>query len=510
MNRSAERASTVQRSYELLPALQGTLVGLCLSTLCLHLDRFAEEIERLPPDLVQCVVDALAAQRSLNSTALETIVAAGSAPLVDRIVLRLGEPLAQPSASVFDSIEELEEYVRSSRRPADSPFGELQAVSLAITLVNDAWLAPLASFTALTELEMSSCYYVTDEPLCSALSCLPLLRSLDLDRCKRVSDAGLTPLAEGRLPRLHSLGLGGTRAHTVLHALAHCTPELRTLDASGSTFGDWQLRALCGAEEGGTERPLPLRRLAIAKTRVSNAALLMALSSTLESLDLSFNPDVKDSAFLGELPQLSTLDVSLNHWVDDEALSALCAGAPRLERLNLEKTDVTDDALAQLGRLHALRHLDLGRTAVGGSAGASWAWLRRLEGLETLYLPYCPLALVETAPSIVPFFPPSLRHLKLSRVLHFDDAAVLALAERSRQQTDGLKLTALDLGSPGLTNACVPALCALVDAGLTSLRLWHTRVTRVGIVELMATARVMGLDTTMSCSEGTYLLRRVA
>ena len=88
----------------------------------------------------------------------------------------------------------------------------------------------------------------------------------------------------------------------MLHALAHCTPELRTLGASGSTFGDWQLRALCGAEEGGTERPLPLRRLAIAKTRVSNAALLMALSSTLESLDLSFNPDVKDSAFLGELP----------------------------------------------------------------------------------------------------------------------------------------------------------------------------------------------------------------
>jgi len=28
-------------------------------------------------------------------------------------------------------------------------------------------------------------------------------------------------------------------------------------------------------------------------------------------------------------------------------------------------------------------------------------------------------------------------------------------------------------------------------------------------VQLMATARVMGLDTTMSCSEGTYLMRRV-
>ena len=92
-------------------------------------------------------------------------------------------------------------------------------------------------------------------------------------------------------------------------------------------------------------------------------------------------------------------------------------------------------------------------------------------------------------------------------VLLVDDAAVAALAECTC--AGGVRPRALDVGSPALTDACLPALSNLADAGLTSLKLWHTDVTRAGIMRLMGATRGLGIDTSMASSDGTYLLRQV-
>ena len=84
----------------------------------------------------------------------------------------------------------------------------------------------------------------------------------------------------------------------------------------------------------------------------------------------------------------SQLDLSLNAWVDDETVSLLAASLPRLTRLCLEKTDVTDVGLAALGTIGgSLTYLDLSRTVVRGSE-ESYAALRHMDGLQQLLLAY--------------------------------------------------------------------------------------------------------------------------
>ena len=105
----------------------------------------------------------------------------------------------------------------------------------------------------------------------------------------------------------------------------------------------------------------------------------------------------------------------------------------------------------------------------------------------------------------------SLQRLKLSRALRVDDAALLCLAQIMEARGHGtIALRELDLGSPYITNASVPALSSNVRlAGLQLLTLWHSKISILGAASLMRESG-MGLDTAMHSSEGTYLLTRIA
>ena len=102
--------------------------------------------------------------------------------------------------------------------------------------------------------------------------------------------------------------------------------------------------------------------------------------------------------------------------------------------------------------------------------------------------------------------------LKLSRALAFDDAALNCLAQIASGSGRGSPtlrgLTALDVGSPAITDAAIPSLQALAHGGLHSLTLWHSKISRAAVDRLMA-ATGMALDQSMGTSDGTYLLRRV-
>jgi hypothetical protein len=100
--------------------------------------------------------------------------------------------------------------------------------------------------------------------------------------------------------------------------------------------------------------------------------------------------------------------------------------------------------------------------------------------------------------------PPNLSRLKLSRAIGFDDAALHCLAYQASCLGG---LSALDVGSPGITDAAIPALEALASFGLHALTLWHSKVSREGVERLMRTTG-MSLDQSMASSDGTYLLRR--
>lgn len=246
---------------------------------------------------------------------------------------------------------------------------------------------------------------------------------------------------------------------------------------------------------------MPLTRLSLAKTSITDAGChaLSALGGTLTSLDLTFNPKIRAAAFFASLPNLTELDASLNAWLDDEAAITIASSMPKLRKLTLEKTDVCDAGLAAIATHLAgsLEHLDLSRTPVSGSE-ESFAGLSRMRSLRNLLLAY---SLVDL--QLAFNLPPNLDHLKLSRAIGFGDDALQCLARQPRAHA----LSCLDLGSPAITDAALPALQSLADQGLTSLTLWHTKLTREGAERLMA-GTGLELDTSMASSDGTYLLRK--
>lgn len=236
-------------------------------------------------------------------------------------------------------------------------------------------------------------------------------------------------------------------------------------------------------------------------------ASLHLVGGSLTSLDLSFNTQIHKSDFLRHLPNVTELDLSLNAWVDDAAVDAVARSMPMLRRLTLEKTDITDLGLAALGRLQSsLEYLDCSRTLVRGTP-ESYSSLCRMRMLRELLLAYSPVDI-----QLAWHLPPQLERLKLSRVLAFDDSALECLAKQqlSRSVDDGAAAAAtlhsLDVGCPGITDRAIPALQRLVEAGLRSLTLWHTRITPEGAARLMETTGLSedtGLG--MASSAGTYL-----
>ena len=100
--------------------------------------------------------------------------------------------------------------------------------------------------------------------------------------------------------------------------------------------------------------------------------------------------------------------------------------------------------------------------------------------------------------SIVRYLPRTLRHLTLPfRLGHITDEAVHRLA------LEGPPLASFSLGGPQITDAAVQSLLAVPT--LTSIGLWHSRVTEEAVDQLCET-RGFVVDDTLHTSRGTHLL----
>ncbi len=393
-----------------------------------------------------------------------------------------------------------------------APLTKLRRLQLASTNVSDAAIETIAALPALEELNL----YRTKVANAGLARLKKLTRLRDVDvRYTRVTAAGVADLAAaGRIrvafsapPSMRAVPapgkdvagwikrLGGTisadgsvislRGTAVsdqsLAALGVLGRVVRSLELGGTGVGDGGIAALTGLT--GLEeldltattitdrglallKPPRLRRLVLDNTYVEGTGL--AASEALEELDLLGAP------------------------VSEAGLEAIARAAPRLHRLHLGETDMTDASLATLAGLGKLTHLDLAATDTGDEG------LKHLGKLTSLRF----LRLRETRLTDA-----GLEHLAALGGLEFLDlgrtrisnAGMASLArlkslhalvlEYAEVNDEGLApLTALsslrdlNLDSTHVTDLAIAQLSGY--AGLTKVNLYHTLVTREGVGRL--------------------------
>ena len=299
--------------------------------------------------------------------------------------------------------------------------------------ITDGVLAQLAgspeAAAAITEIDMKGAK-VSANGL-SALSTLPNLESLDISN-SRVGSDSLTVI--GKSQSLKTINLANSDANDRVVSELSRIPHLQSLDLSGtqvtggSATGLGSMRELTDLSLMGTAADdqvvagltaLPLRKLELSKSRITNASLPLILKiATLETLNVSFNgvtgdgfkgfgkSDIKElnvgeTAFGIEgfvaikgmksleklnvygaglvqhqscnvfrtFPNLKTLNAGRNA-VADPGMVQFFKGHKTLEELELHQNKgITDNGLAALIAVKTLRLLDVSGTSCGAAGG---------------------------------------------------------------------------------------------------------------------------------------------
>ena len=419
---------------------------------------------RLPPDLVQRVFDALAAEARMDLP----LIAAASDWGLQRVALpgNVGACDAWVAAGVIPHC------------------ATLLSLDLGRADIGDASAALLGAN-------------------------LRALRELRLDHCVRLSDAGLAEVGRG-LVGLRTLSLVGCTALTgrgVAHLAA--LSELRVLDLSRCYSVRGGLEALEGLGaledldlgscfELGDAAVAPLaalaalRTLCLAHTKVTDDGICAALPAPrpcMAALDVSGCESLSDAALVhvaAACPALASLGAShcplLGAPRGARALAARC----RLRSLNLAYTMVTDASLVALvgreGAGAALETLTLEACEVGdvGAAAVAHAYGATLRALDLSDTQVTDVGAGEVARNC-----PGLRQLALS-FTRVGDPGVAAVS----------------LGCPALEDLGIDTARVTDDAlghlhrlgALRTLDLFGARVTDAGAAQLGRCLGLVSLD----------------
>lgn len=253
--------------------------------------------------------------------------------------------------------------------------GEIVAVKLAGTWVNDSELLDLAALPGLERLDLSHTR-ISDEGLLY-LRRAKRIRELNLLYAEQITDQGMNAIK--LWTELRSLNVRGTRIGDGTMAVVSGLPQIQSLDVSGTAITENGLDNLISL--------VNLKRLEMGRNRLREDALvILRLVNDLEWLDLSGPRSVNrnqrsDSNALapvlveaiGDLTRLRVLKLGhLN--IDADGLNVLAPKLLQLERLGLELCPRIDDAsLPVLAKWPSLKHVDLQETAVTPGA------LRKLQ-----------------------------------------------------------------------------------------------------------------------------------
>jgi hypothetical protein len=182
--------------------------------------------------------------------------------------------------------------------------------------LTDACLPHLAAFgQTLTWLVLNGSSGITDAGL-AHLASLPLLGTLNLDRCSQITDAGMANVS--RLQQLHGLGI--SKLPLLSDAALRYVAELKQL------------------------KTLYMGPTSVGGCRITDAGLqCLGGLQRLEFLNLSGIPGITDAGLqsLAGLQQLQTLDLGGCAKITDAGLLSL-AGLQLLEDLTVDDTAVTE------------------------------------------------------------------------------------------------------------------------------------------------------------------------
>jgi internalin A len=244
--------------------------------------------------------------------------------------------------------------------------GNIVAVNLSSTWVNDTEMLRLASLPKLEGLDLSHTR-ISDEGL---LHIRPARQICDLNLlyAEQITDLGLNAIKAWT--NLKRLNVRGTRISDPTLAIIGKLTQLESLDIANT-----------GVTEAGLDALVPLthlKHLAIGRSRFSDDALsVLRLLTTLESLDLSGprgvarNQRAESGAIspalvqaIGELKDLRVLRLGHNQIAAQE-LRSLAGSLGKLEKLGLEAcARIDDEALRVIAGWKSLKYIDVQETKV--------------------------------------------------------------------------------------------------------------------------------------------------
>jgi Leucine-rich repeat (LRR) protein len=224
--------------------------------------------------------------------------------------------------------------------------GEIVAISLRGSWVNDAELLDIARFRKLERLDLSHTR-ITDEGMHN-LSAATGLRELNLTYAEQITDQGMRAIRNWTM--LRRLDLRGTRiSNGTLEILGHL-PHLEALDVANTQITDNGMDLLIALAN--------LKELSLGRSRVGEA----------------------DLSFLRMLPSLTILDLSGARPVPPDMGAAKRRPKPPIPVMPVK----TIEALAELKNLRTLK------LGFSGISAADLKTLHVLDNVEKLGLEECP------------------------------------------------------------------------------------------------------------------------
>jgi internalin A len=283
-----------------------------------------------------------------------------------------------PLASILRARNDAEWITRLGGRIERDGSGEVTAIHLANTWINDTEMLDLPAYEKLQRLDLSHTR-ISDEGL---LRLRPArnIRELELLYAEQITDLGMTAIKGWR--NLKKLNVRGTRiADETLGILG----ELRQIE--------WLDIANTGVTDNGLENLAPLtnlKHLGMGRSRVSDAAAgVIRILSTLESIDLGGPRGTArnqrnrgigplPSGLVSALTELKELRViKLGHSEADADSLRKLTTLPNVEKLGLEGCQAVDDkALEVLAGWKRLQFLDVQETKVTAKGVATFRSLR--------------------------------------------------------------------------------------------------------------------------------------
>ncbi|KAK1564354.1 hypothetical protein Q3G72_001371 [Acer saccharum] len=412
--------------------------------------------------------------------------------------------------------------------------------------VDAEWMAYLGAFHYLRSLNVADCHRVTSSALW-ALTGMTCLKDLDLSRCTKVTDTGISHLisistleklfipetgvtASGvallsSLKNLSVLDLGGLPVTDMALSSLQVLTKLQYLDLWGSKLTNKGAAVLQMFQElsflnlawtdvtklpnlpsleclnlsnctidsilEGNEDKAPLTKISLAGATFINEteAFLYLETSFLSFLDIS-NSSLNRFQFLPQMKALEHLDLSSSMIGDDTAELIACIGG-NLRNLNLSKTRVSSAALEILARhLPNLETLSLSGTLIDDVAISYISMMPSLKVIDlsnTDIKGFFQQVGAETDLILSLTALQSLNHLEKLNLEHTQVKDVALCPLSSFQE-----LRHLSFRSSSLTDASMYNLSSL--SKLTSLGIRDTVLTNSGLVFFKPPSTLKSLD----------------